>query len=95
MVACCDVDSNRAKGYAAGFRGKCKSYGDFRDVLLRKDVDVVLIATPDHWHAAMAIAAMQAGKDVYCEKPLTLTIDEGKKICQVVKQTKRVFQVGT
>jgi myo-inositol 2-dehydrogenase / D-chiro-inositol 1-dehydrogenase len=95
MVACCDVDSNRAKGYAAGFRGKCKLYGDFREVLARKDVDVVTIATPDHWHAGIAIAAMKAGKDVYCEKPLSLTIDEGKQICRVVKETKRVFQVGT
>ncbi len=95
MVACCDVDSKRAEGYAAGFGGRCQSYGDFRDVLRRKDVDVVTIATPDHWHAAIAIAAMKAGKDVYCEKPLTLTVDEGKKICQAVRETKRVFQVGT
>jgi predicted dehydrogenase len=95
MVACCDVDRNRATGFAAGFGGRCQSYGDFRDVLLRDDVDVVTIATPDHWHAAIAIAAMKSGKDVYCEKPLTLTIDEGKLICQTVTETKRVFQVGT
>ncbi len=95
MIACCDVDSKRAAGYAAGFGGKCAAYGDYRDVLQRKDVDLVTIATPDHWHATIAIAAMKAGKDVYCEKPLSLTIDEGKQICQAVKQTKRVFQVGT
>ena len=70
-------------------------YEDYRKVLDRKDVDLVTIVTPDHWHSKIAIEAMQAGKDVYCEKPLTLTIDEGKKICQVAKQTGRVFQVGT
>ena len=70
-------------------------YEDYRKVLDRKDIDIVTIVTPDHWHSKIAIEAMQAGKDVYCEKPLTLTIDEGKKICQVQKQTGRVFQVGT
>lgn len=74
---------------------KPDAYGDYRKVLDRKDIDAVMIATPDHWHAKIAVEAMHAGKDVYCEKPLTLSIDEGKLIEQVVKQTGRVFQVGT
>ena len=93
MVACCDVDKNRAQGFAKPFG--CDSYQDYRQVLDRKEIDVITIGTPDHWHVKIAIEAMQAGKDVYCEKPLTLTIDEGKQIQKVVKQTGRILQVGT
>ena len=71
------------------------AYKDYRKILDRKDIDAVMIATPDHWHTKIAVEAMHAGKDVYCEKPLTLTIDEGKLIEKVVKETGRVFQVGT
>ncbi len=74
---------------------KPDAYHDYRKVLDRKDIDAVMIATPDHWHTKIAVEAMYAGKDVYCEKPLTLTIDEGKLIEKVVKETGRVFQVGT
>src|SRR4029434_4475716 len=70
-------------------------YEDYRKILERKDIEVVTIVTPDHWHVKIGIEAMKAGKDVYCEKPLTLTIDEGKQISKVLKETGRVFQVGT
>ena len=103
-VAVCDVDANhaggganRAKGIQSkkGKAGDVAVYEDYRKILDRKDVEVVTIVTPDHWHSKIAIEAMQAGKDVYCEKPLTLTIDEGKQIVKVLKETGRVFQVGT
>ncbi len=74
---------------------KPDAYKDYRKILDRKDIDAVMIATPDHWHTKIAVEAMLAGKDVYCEKPLTLTIAEGKLIEKIVKQTGRVFQVGT
>jgi len=71
------------------------AYKDYRRILDRQDIDAVMIATPDHWHTKIAVEAMHAGKDVYCEKPLTLTIDEGKLIEKAVGETGRVFQVGT
>jgi len=95
FAAVCDVDRNRAQGALGLTGGKGKAYTDYRELLERPDIDAVTIATPDHWHAKIAIEAMRAGKDVYCEKPLTLTIDEGKQICRVVKATGRVLQVGT
>ncbi len=96
VVAIADVDSQR--GEAANeqlSKGKADFYKDYRKVLERKDIDVIHIATPDHWHTKPLIEAMLAGKDVYCEKPLTLTIDEGKLIRKIQKQTGRVVQVGT
>jgi len=95
MVACCDVCREHAESFASRYDGRCKTYSDYRELLQREDIDAVTIGTPDHWHTAIAIAAMKAGKDVYCEKPLTLTIDEGRLIRKVAKETGCVFQVGT
>ena len=95
MVAACDVDAQHLDEAVKSFGPDCKGYTDYRELLERKDIDAVVIGTPDHWHAAICIAAMKAGKDVYCEKPLTLTIDEGKKLVKVWKDTKRVFQTGS
>ncbi|MEA2736527.1 MAG: hypothetical protein QOE14_2978 [Humisphaera sp.] len=96
VVACCDVDKGHADSFNKEFGGeKAFVTKDYRKVLERKDVDVVFIDTPDHWHAKIAADALRAGKDVYCEKPLTLTIDEGRKLCAVARETARVFQVGT
>lgn len=99
FAALVDVDSNVLADNVAKTEKtqdkKPDAYKDYRKVLDRKDVDAVMIATPDHWHTKIAVEAMHAGKDVYCEKPLTLTIDEGKIIEKAVKETGRVFQVGT
>ena len=78
---------------AAGRRGD--GYLDYREVIARKDVDAVIVATPDHWHAKIALAAMDAGKDVYCEKPMCHTIDEAHQLSNTVKETKRIMQVGS
>ncbi len=95
VIAACDVDDQHTQEAAAVFGSDCARYSDFREVIARKDIDAVVIGTPDHWHAIMAIAAMKAGKDVYCEKPMTLTISEGKKVAATQKATKRVFQTGS
>jgi len=99
FAALADVDSNvlgaNVEKTEQKQSKKPDAYKDYRKVLDRKDVDAVMIATPDHWHTKVAVEAMYAGKDVYCEKPLTLTIAEGKLIEKVVKETGRVFQVGT
>ena len=99
FAALADVDSNVLGAYVEKVEKrqgkKPAAYADYRKILDRKDIDAVMIATPDHWHTKIAVEAMVAGKDVYCEKPLSLTIDEGKLIEKVVKETGRVFQVGT
>jgi predicted dehydrogenase len=99
IVAVCDVDRTHAESFKhdpkTAFCARADIYEDYRTLLDRRDIDLVTISTPDHWHTRIAIAAMKAGKDVYCQKPLTLTIDEGRKILKVLKETGRVFQVGT
>lgn len=96
VVAIADVDQARCDSTnQARSGGKADVYKDYQEILDRDDIKVVHIATPDHWHTKPLIEAMYAGKDIYCEKPLTLTIDEGKLIRQVQKQTGRIVQVGT
>jgi len=99
FAALADVDAGVLEANQQGLEKAQKKrpdgYSDYRKILDRKDIDAVMIATPDHWHTKISVEAMLAGKDVYCEKPLTLTIAEGKLIEKVVKQTGRVFQVGT
>src|SRR5262245_21950960 len=93
VVAVCDVYAkrlNKAKEIA-----KCEGSLDYREILNRKDVDAVIIATPDHWHARLAIEAMEKGKDVYLEKPMTHTVEEAKLVYEKVKETGRVLQVGS
>ena len=97
-VAVCDVDSDHAaKGKTKALEQNAKKgrertvevYEDYRKLLERKDIEVVTIVTTDHWHTKIAIEAMKAGKDIYCEKPLTLTIDEGKQIIKVLNESFR------
>ena len=99
IVACCDVDKNHrektAKRVEKDFGGECAKYEDFRELCDRKDINAVIVATPDHWHALTAICAMKHGKDVYCEKPLTLTIAEGQAMVKVARATERVLQTGS
>jgi predicted dehydrogenase len=95
IVAICDVDRHVREQARASFGSTPRIFEDYQDLLSRPDVDVVLIGAPDHWHSKMLIDAARAGKDVYCEKPLTLTIDEGKTIRREVGRTEAVVQVGT
>src|SRR5438094_930750 len=94
-VAVCDVDGRHLERGAKMIGPDCAKFKDFRELLDRKDINAVTIAVPDHWHALIAIDALRKGKDVYCEKPLTLTITEGKAVVKVAQQTGRVFQVGS
>ncbi len=94
-IAVCDVDQKHNDEFNAKFDNRLQMFTDYRDLLDKTKPDIVTIGTPDHWHVPIAIAALRNGADVYCEKPLTLTIEEGRQITQVVKETGRVFQVGT
>lgn len=96
IVAVCDVDAAHLEDARQKFKLDAKdSYNDFREVLARKDVDAVMVATPDHWHVPISIAAVKAGKDVYCEKPLTLTIGGGRKLADAAKRYSRIVQTGS
>jgi predicted dehydrogenase len=99
-AALCDVDQlhlDAAVKAVPRDKGSkpCDGYGDYRRLLDRKDIDAVVVSTPDHWHAVVAIHACQAGKDVYCEKPLTLTIAEGRKMVEVARKHNRIVQTGS
>jgi myo-inositol 2-dehydrogenase / D-chiro-inositol 1-dehydrogenase len=107
VIACCDLDSNRLKAgkdmidqYYAKKTGQkdyinTKMYDNYREMLLQKDIDAVVISTPDHWHAQLAIEAALAGKDVFCQKPTTLTIAEGRLLSDVAKEKGTVVQICT
>ncbi|MEY2465970.1 MAG: hypothetical protein QOD03_491 [Verrucomicrobiota bacterium] len=107
VVAVCDVDTTRRENakkivedaYAkksgqSSWKG-CDAHNNFTELLARKDIDAVVIATPDHWHALIAIAAANAGKDIYCEKPLCQSIHEARAMVSAVRKNKRVFQTGS
>jgi len=95
IVAVCDVHQERVDKAVSATQGKAVGFKDFQRVLDRKDVDAVVIATPPHWHALISILACQAGKDVYCEKPMCLTVAEARAMVQAAERYKRVTQVGT
>lgn len=96
IVALCDVDRNHLNAaYEALGDSKCKTYADFRELLARDDIDAVLIATPDHWHGLIAVAAANAGKHIYCEKPLTNSVAEGRAVCEAVRANEVVLQTGS
>jgi predicted dehydrogenase len=97
-VAVCDVDGRHRDNAVADMKKRdqeVKAVKDYRELLDNKDIQAVTIATPDHWHALIAIEAMKKGKDVYCEKPLTLTVAEGLPIVEVARKTGRIFQTGS
>ena len=89
------VNKHYAKKQRSGTFKGCDGYVDFRELLARTDIDAVMIAPPDHWHAIPAIAAAKLGKDIYCEKPLTLTVAEGRAIVRAVESRNVIFQTGT
>lgn len=88
------VEEHYGQQTRSGQFNGCETYQDYRELLARKALDAVVIIVPDHWHAIISIAAMRAGKDVYCEKPLALTIPEGRAIVNAVREHQRIFQVG-
>ena len=104
VVAVCDVDAarrenarntvNEAYSNAADYKG-CDTANDWREIIARDDIDAVSIGTPDHWHALQAIAAAETGKDIYCEKPLSLTVADGRETVDTVHRYGRVLQTGT
>ncbi len=95
VVAICDLDDVHRNDAADYFGPDTAKFKDFRELLSRKDIDAVVIGTPDHWHVPIAMAALKAGKHVYCEKPLTLYIEQGRKLVKQYKSSGRVFQVGS
>ncbi len=107
VLAVCDVDRSRCQegkevveaNYAVsrpkGSYSGCAIYSDYREVLARTDIDAVVVVTPDHWHTPISVHAVKAGKDVYCEKPVSLTLRQGRALVEAVRANKRVFQTGS
>ena len=106
LLAVCDVDRVRRdegkkkadqiqSARAGGEYKACTAYNDYREVLARDDIDAVVVVTPDHWHTPISLHAVQAGKDVYCEKPISITIGQGRRLVETVRRYGRIFQTGT
>jgi len=101
IVSICDVDKHMLAEAVeiASRRQKSKkkprTYSDYREMLKEKDLDIVLVGSPDHWHALHAIAAMEAGADIYCQKPISRDVREGEAMLDAARQLKRVVQIGT
>ena len=95
LVAVCDVDANHLKRALEIAGPGVDGYKDFREVLQRDDIDIVHIPTPPHWHALISVAAAEAGKDIWCEKPMTRTIGEGQKVVEAVRKNGRMFRINT
>ena len=95
IVGVCDAYKGRTDRAVARTKGRAKVYKEYKEILADKSIDTVVIATPDHWHATIAIDAVRAGKDVYIEKPMTYAVEEGNNIIAEVKKTGRILQVGS
>lgn len=95
VAAVCDVFRPQADLFAQKAGNGCTAHQDFRELLSKPELDAIFIAAPENWHAIMSVQAMQAGKDVYCEKALSLTVAEGRAVCDAVRRYGRVFQAGT
>lgn len=89
------VEATYAKNKKSGTSSPCSAYSDFRELIARKDIDAVVIVVPDHWHRIMSVMALEAGKDVYCEKPLTFAVSDGRSLIDATRKNNRVFQTGS
>ena len=95
VVAICDVDKKHLEEVKTMIPNPVKTYHDFRELLLQPDIDIVHIATPPHWHGIMAVEAARAGKDIWCEKPMTRTIGEGLRVVEEINKYDRIFRLNT
>jgi predicted dehydrogenase len=95
LLAICDADKSHLQSTLTKVGSSVKGYSDFRELLLRPDIDIVHIATPPHWHGIMSVMAAEAGKDVWCEKPMTRTIGEGKRVMEAINATGKMFRLNT
>ncbi|NQZ60087.1 MAG: Gfo/Idh/MocA family oxidoreductase, partial [Lentisphaeraceae bacterium] len=95
IIAVCDVNKSRVDNAVKRMGKDCTGYSDFRELIARPDIDIVSIVTPPHWHGLMAIAAAEAGKDVWCEKPVTRTVGEGKALVEACRRNSTILRVNT